>query len=250
MGGFFVGCFMESGVYQITNEVNGKRYIGSAVNLEIRKKQHFQRLKKGDHPNIHLRRSCAKHGLGAFSFKVIVNCAAEHVLSWEQTALEGLMPEFNICPTAGSSAGRKFSEETKDKIRQKAIGRKYTIRSAEHRAKLSAVHKGKSKPQHVIDALQAGRRNYIITDEHRLKTANHLRASYVDGRRNRDKTEDHKNKIGQYFSDLTDDQVRQIFELKKQGKSGAEIGRLFKKPNSTICQILKRKRYRWVKIDG
>lgn len=241
---------MKSGVYQITNEVNGKLYIGSAVNLERRKAQHIRYLKRGDHPNIHIRRSCKKHGVDSFSFKVIVNCAPENILSWEQIAIDGLNPELNICPKAGNTAGRKFSEETKQRIGRANLGKKHPPRSAEYRAKISAALKGKKKtPEHVNNML-ANRKPIIYTDEVRQRYAEGTRKSYEDGTRTRQKSEQHKNKIGMFFADLSDDQVREIFKLKSNGMTGDDIARLYKKPASTICQILKRKRYKWVNIDG
>lgn len=46
-----------AGIYQIRNIVNGKVYIGSAVNIERRWGMHKNRLKAGQHRNIHLQRA-------------------------------------------------------------------------------------------------------------------------------------------------------------------------------------------------
>lgn len=38
---------MKIGIYKITNQINGKIYIGSSKDLIRRKKEHFRLLKKG-----------------------------------------------------------------------------------------------------------------------------------------------------------------------------------------------------------
>lgn len=40
---------MTSGVYAITNTATGKRYIGSAVNIKKRWREHLHNLRKNKH---------------------------------------------------------------------------------------------------------------------------------------------------------------------------------------------------------
>ena len=40
-----------SGIYKITNNKNGKVYIGQSQNIYARKKQHFVALRNGNHEN-------------------------------------------------------------------------------------------------------------------------------------------------------------------------------------------------------
>ena len=42
---------MKSGIYKITNKINGKFYIGSAIDFIKRKKEHIYWLKKNNHHN-------------------------------------------------------------------------------------------------------------------------------------------------------------------------------------------------------
>lgn len=53
---------MESGVYKISNKINGKVYIGSSCNLKRRKYSHFSKLRKGLHNNRYLQNSWNKYG--------------------------------------------------------------------------------------------------------------------------------------------------------------------------------------------
>lgn len=42
------------GVYLITNNINGKMYIGSSINIERRWKEHLRDLRNGNHHAIYL----------------------------------------------------------------------------------------------------------------------------------------------------------------------------------------------------
>jgi len=61
----------KSGVYKITNKVNGKIYIGSAKLFKVRANRHISSLKKNKHQNKHLQASFNKYGEGAFLFEVL-----------------------------------------------------------------------------------------------------------------------------------------------------------------------------------
>ena len=52
--------YNTSGVYQITNKVTGKFYIGSAVNFRKRWNTHKSCLRNNKHANKHLQRAWNK----------------------------------------------------------------------------------------------------------------------------------------------------------------------------------------------
>ena len=62
------------GIYSITNTENGKRYIGSSVNIPKRWNLHRWRLDKGEHHSPHLQNSWKKRGAEAFKFEVLLKC--------------------------------------------------------------------------------------------------------------------------------------------------------------------------------
>lgn len=149
----------QSGIYEIVNLVNGKRYVGSSVNLQARWKVHLRKLRTGRHHNAHLRSAFAKYGESNFSFVILEECEREKIIDREQSAIDALNPEYNIAPLAGSILGVTLQEEVKDRIRAANIGKTHTScarakmsaaktgtkHSAETRAKMSAAHKGKKK---------------------------------------------------------------------------------------------------------
>lgn len=60
-----------SGVYEITNLINNKIYIGSSINIKKRWKDHILLLKNQKHINVHLLNAWNKYGEENFSFSII-----------------------------------------------------------------------------------------------------------------------------------------------------------------------------------
>jgi group I intron endonuclease len=59
------------GIYKLTNTINSKFYIGSAVDLRKRRNHHFHMLRMNKHHNSHLQAAFNKYGELIFSFDVI-----------------------------------------------------------------------------------------------------------------------------------------------------------------------------------
>jgi len=134
---------VKSGIYKIVNVVNNKIYIGSAFNLKQRKSEHFSKLKKGKHVNIHLQRSFNKHGIKNFEFKIIEYVENKAIiLDREQYWIDfyGIDNIYNICSVAGNTSGIKQSKESVRKRVEKITGMK---RSNETKAKMSLASKGR-----------------------------------------------------------------------------------------------------------
>lgn len=148
---------MDACIYQIRNTVNGKLYIGSAVNFLGRCRQHRHDLRHGKHGNSILQRAWRKYGATAFVFSKLLVCSKTNLLFYEQRALDALNPDYNICLVAGNSLGLKRSKEARARIGAAARGRptsalqkrrtsethKGKPKSAEHRAKISAALAGR-----------------------------------------------------------------------------------------------------------
>jgi group I intron endonuclease len=113
---------MTSGVYGIVNKTNGKQYIGSSVNIEIRWQQHKHDLARGLHHSRHLQRAWDKYGGDNFDF-VILELTGQtrlELLEAEQKWLdkiEGVYTQngYNCWTKAAGPLGVKQSQETIDK---------------------------------------------------------------------------------------------------------------------------------------
>ena len=107
----------KPGIYAIVNTLNGHFYIGSAVNLANRKREHFGDLRKDKHPNPRLQNSYNRDGANAFRFAIVERVEhAETLIMFEQHYIDNLRPEYNLAPIAGSTLGVKYSEESKAKL--------------------------------------------------------------------------------------------------------------------------------------
>lgn len=133
----------NKGVYKITNLINSKFYIGSSTDLHKRYIQHLSCLKSNRHCNKHLQRSVNKYGITNFVFEVIEEC--ENVLEREQFYIDNFKPNYNICVTAGSNKGIKFTEEHKEKI---GLANKGIKRSKELKQLWSNIKKSNPNPEH------------------------------------------------------------------------------------------------------
>ena len=66
------------GIYCIMNTTNGKKYIGSSINIKERWKTHKRLLNKGIHDNNHLQNAWNKYGKDRFIFYIIQEIDVEN----------------------------------------------------------------------------------------------------------------------------------------------------------------------------
>lgn len=130
-------------VYKITNKINNKVYIGiTSKGISARWKEHLWNAEHGCPFKLH--NALRKYGKENFTIELIDFCN-----SWEELTekekfyiaqYKSTEDEFGYNLTEGGDGtfGRKHSEETKEKIRQKAIGREV---SDETKQKLSEAGK-------------------------------------------------------------------------------------------------------------
>jgi len=158
-----------SGIYFIRNTVTDRVYVGSSRNIQRRFSEHRSRLSRGVHCNARLQASWNKHGAKAFSFEVVASVLNEDEIEpLEQQFIDELNAVetgYNLAPTAGNTAGWKASLETRERMSQAAKKRDH---SAQVKA-MAAATTGKKRPQYVIDAMQAGRRNKALSCESRQR---------------------------------------------------------------------------------
>lgn len=138
---------MTSGIYQIKNLVNGKVYIGSAIDIKKRWALHEFQLKNNIHHSKYLQNSWNKHGEEFFVFEVIELIRnEEELLSREQYWMDFSQcyvsdNGYNVISKAGSHLGVKRSEESKLKM---SIAQKNKVMPESAKKKLSEINKGKT----------------------------------------------------------------------------------------------------------
>lgn len=191
----------KSGIYAILSP-SGKAYFGSSGNLDKRRYEHFRLLKKGTHHCVALQNAWNKYGAG-LQFKTIELCDAEQLMEREQWWIDNagsfykgiynsslsadriIVPPEMIARRADTQRGRKYSEQTIERMREGQKRRFATLgvsdetrkklstprgphsperieklrykKSDEHKAKLSAAHKGKPERKRTAEEIEAMR---------------------------------------------------------------------------------------------
>ncbi len=115
-----------SGIYTITNTVNGKIYVGKAVNIGERLNCHKSKLRNGKHDNAHLQRAWNKYGQQNFLFEILEECSREFLCSFEHYWCNLLNVHnddcgYNFYPTSPTCTSKIRSEsiELRTKTRKK-----------------------------------------------------------------------------------------------------------------------------------
>ena len=141
----------EGGIYLIRNRLNGKVYVGSAVNLLKRRTEHFRQLRGGYHFNRHLQAAFNRDGEAAFLFTIAEFCPNnETLIAREQIAIDSYRAAdrrcgYNSRPMAHSNLGRKCSPEQIEKIRLATTGKKQSAEAI--RKKSDAMRGRKLSPE-------------------------------------------------------------------------------------------------------
>jgi len=144
-----------SGIYQIRNLVNGKRYVGSAIDVKERLHNHFCSLRNNRHCNSHLQNAFNLYGEDNFAFEPIFYCRKKDLLNFEQKEIDRYCfgdELYNILPTAGSVLGVKRTDEARQKLSEVHVGQKAWNKdkemSEEFKRKQSEAKKGENHPMY------------------------------------------------------------------------------------------------------
>ena len=229
MANLMRGFVMASGIYQITNQANGKRYVGSAVNLTKRWRAHLNTLRHRRHKNPHLQCAYDKYGEEALHFTVLefVDDSLQ-LIPREQVFLDLLSPEYNIAPIAGSALGVRHTNATRNRMSQAQRGHRVSEKT---KRKISEALSGERHPNYgkhlskehrkkLGEAIRGERHHYYgkhLSKEHREKLSKALRGKPL--------SEETKRKISEgLMGHHTSEETKRKISLAQRGEVGHFYG--------------------------
>jgi group I intron endonuclease len=142
---------MNSGIYLITNTLNGKQYVGQSLGVKKRFFRHRRAARlKLKREAFYLHNAISKHGEDNFKFEVILYATDPDYLNlMEQKVIAG----FNtIAPNgynldSGGNVNRTMSDVTRQKLCGRTPWNKGMPKSEEAKRKQSLAMMGKPSPQ-------------------------------------------------------------------------------------------------------
>lgn len=72
-----------TGIYQITNKYNSRKYIGKSIDLINRWHKHISDLINNKHPNKYLQKDFSKYGYNGLTFEILDICTIEEMNNLE-----------------------------------------------------------------------------------------------------------------------------------------------------------------------
>lgn len=149
-------------------------------------------------------RSLLKYGYSGFSLEILEYCPASLVIPREQYYLDLFKPEYNILKIAGSSQGIQHSDETKAKMRVKALTSERVELLKTHNtnpesiARLKRIHADSEIQAKRLERIRAVRAHQVSV----LDTLTNETSFYTSLREAAKAIELSKNSINQAFSRL------------------------------------------------
>ena len=142
----------QSGIYRWINNLNGKTYVGSGVDLAKRLGNYYniKELSRNPRP---IQDALLKYGHSNFTLEILEYSPKTKLIEREQFYLDLLVPEYNILKYAFSLLGFKHSQESIEKFKAKLI-------SPEHKEILSSIHTGKLVSEETRNKLAAATASY------------------------------------------------------------------------------------------
>lgn len=165
-----------SGIYAIRNTVNGKVYVGSAVNIEKRWRLHRNQLALSTHHSKKLQNAWNKHGSQSFVFEVLElvddkSNLLEREQHWIDT-LSAFSNGYNGRLRAESYLGMKHSSDVIAKMSAKMMGNSYgtgSKRSPKQLERMSEVSTGRKHSVESRQKISASRAGFEFSGDAKAK---------------------------------------------------------------------------------
>lgn len=110
---------MTVGVYKITNQSNGKVYVGQSVDVEDRIYKHKMALRGNYHKNDHLQKAWNKYGEDSFLFKLIKACKVRYLDRFEKMYIhiyKSMNVEYGYNNETGGNLNKTLAPQTIEKM--------------------------------------------------------------------------------------------------------------------------------------
>jgi hypothetical protein len=139
-----------TGIYKITNKVNGKYYMGRAKNLNDRWRNHYNLLLKNNHGNRYLQREWNKYKANAFRFILVEQVSFEKLYSTDQKYLDMAKQDKKyVYNMVFISEGGEMTDDMKKVISEKAVKRYRENPKLKSEISRKAKERHKNNPSHL-----------------------------------------------------------------------------------------------------
>lgn len=195
---------MASGIYIYENQINGKVYVGQAVDLERRFYEHSYHLVRNTDKATALQRAVNKYGFENFKNFILCICDVSELNDKEIEFISKFQSnnkKYGYNLSAGGNSGMlgyKHSAETKRKVSE---GKKGWIMGEAQRKFISLLHTGKKitdETRKRMSMAQAGKNHPMYGKHHKEETIQKMKekrggqGSYQFGKKS-------KNSSSQYY---------------------------------------------------
>lgn len=162
---FLIG---KSGVYILY--IGSHTYIGSAADLYYRLKKHINNLQKNTHNNKFMQNCFNKYK--TVKYRILKLCERAELIKTECEYIIQYAPDLNIRHPNESRSGFLMSDESKEKIRKKLIGRS---RPQEVVDKIALKNTGRKGTEEFKAYCKAKQANMSTETKRRISEANQYR---------------------------------------------------------------------------
>lgn len=114
---------MNSGIYLIINTKTNCVYVGSAVDIKRRFRQHRHQLRNNKHYSTYLQRSWNKHKEENFKFTKFFSCSKKDLIKYEKIIFKYFNKKYNLSKIEPTRLGSKHSKKTREKLSKAHKGR-------------------------------------------------------------------------------------------------------------------------------
>lgn len=123
----YLNLTKKSGIYCWTNKINGKQYVGSAVNLRVRVSRYTQPYYMISKGNTTIMKAFLKYGYSNFELSILEFCDSSVLLIREQYWLDNLKPAYNMAKIAGNTLGVKHRLDVIELLQRQKLGVFWTL---------------------------------------------------------------------------------------------------------------------------